>query len=83
MTCGASCSRGTKRCSHYSRVARERHPELPDALAHLAWLDLATQAGQEYWSAMELMGRYAAANNALIHRHVAAALGVEVTYRQP
>jgi tRNA-splicing ligase RtcB len=64
--------------AHYSRVARRQHPELPDALAHLAWLDLATEAGQEYWSAMELMGRYAAANHALIHRHVAGALGVEV-----
>ena len=69
---------GAQVAAHYSRVARRQHPELPDALAHLAWLDLATEAGQEYWSAMELMGRYAAANHALIHRHVAGALGVEV-----
>ena len=69
---------GAQVAAHYSRVARQQHPELPDALAHLAWLDLATGAGQEYWSAMELMGRYAAANHALIHRHVAGALGVEV-----
>jgi tRNA-splicing ligase RtcB len=69
---------GAQVAAHYSRVAREHHPELPDALAHLAWLELATEAGQEYWSAMELMGRYAAANHALIHRHVAGALGVEV-----
>ena len=27
---------------------------------------------------MELMGRYAAANHALIHAHIARALGVEV-----
>ncbi len=63
---------------HYSQLARQLHPELPKELAHLAWLDLATEAGQEYWAAMELMGRYAAANHALIHRHVARALGAEV-----
>jgi tRNA-splicing ligase RtcB len=39
---------------------------------------LESQEGQEYWEAMELMGRYAAANHALIHKHVAANLGAEV-----
>lgn len=75
-----SGSRGTgaQIAQHYSRVARDAHPELPQELSHLAWLDLSTEAGQEYWSAMELMGRYAAANHALIHAHIARALGVEV-----
>ncbi len=75
-----SGSRGTgaQVAQHYSRVARDAHPELPHELAHLAWLDLRSDAGQEYWAAMELMGRYAAANHALIHAHVARALGVEV-----
>jgi tRNA-splicing ligase RtcB len=75
-----SGSRGTgaQIAQHYSRVARELHPELPQALSHLAWLDLSTDAGQEYWAAMELMGRYAAANHELIHAHMARALGVEV-----
>ena len=44
----------------------------------MAWLSLDSQEGQEYWSAMELMGGYAAANHALIHQHVAANLGTEV-----
>src|SRR5262249_40394326 len=52
--------------------------ELPRELAQLAWLDLATAPGQEYWAAMTLMGRYAAANHELIHRHIARALGVDV-----
>jgi tRNA-splicing ligase RtcB len=69
---------GAQVAQHYSRVAREMHPELPRELAHLAWLDLASQAGQEYWAAMELMGRYAAANHELIHAHIARALGAEV-----
>jgi tRNA-splicing ligase RtcB len=75
-----SGSRGTgaQVANHYSRLARELHPELPQELSHLAWLNLTTEAGQEYWAAMELMGRYAAANHAVIHAHVARNLGVKV-----
>ena len=75
-----SGSRGTgaQIAQHYSRLARELHPELPQELLHLAWLDLSSEAGQEYWAAMELMGRYAAANHALIHAGIAHAVGVEV-----
>ena len=69
---------GAQVAQHYSRLARTLHPELPGTLSHLAWLDLSTAAGQEYWAAMELMGRYAAANHELIHRHVGRALGAEV-----
>jgi len=69
---------GAQVASHYSRLARDLHPELPKELSQLAWLDLTTEAGQEYWEAMELMGRYAAANHEVIHRSLARALGVEV-----
>ena len=75
-----SGSRGTgaQVAQHYSRLARDLHPELPRELAQLAWLDLSTAPGQEYWAAMELMGKYAAANHELIHRQIARALGVGV-----
>jgi tRNA-splicing ligase RtcB len=75
-----SGSRGTgaQVAQHYSRLARDLHPELPRELSHLAWLDLSAESGQEYWAAMELMGRYAAANHEVIHAHIARALGVEV-----
>lgn len=75
-----SGSRGTGAavCSHYSSIARKLRPELPKELQHLAWLDLDSEVGQEYWQAMNLMGRYAAANHALIHRHIAKTLGVGV-----
>ena len=75
-----SGSRGTgaQVAQHYSRLARTLHPELPRELAQLAWLDLASEPGQEYWAAMELMGRYAAANHALIHAFIARTLGVDV-----
>jgi tRNA-splicing ligase RtcB len=69
---------GAHIAQHYSRLARDLHGELPKELSHLAWLDLSSEAGQEYWAAMELMGRYAAANHALIHRHIARALGQHV-----
>ena len=44
----------------------------------LAWLELDSEAGQEYWAAMNLMGDYAAANHAVIHRLVTSLLGAEV-----
>jgi tRNA-splicing ligase RtcB len=69
---------GAHIAQHYSRLARDLHPELPRELSHLAWLDLASEAGQEYWAAMELMGHYAAANHACIHRHITGHLGATV-----
>jgi len=71
---------GAAVCDHYSRVAIARHADLPPELKRLAWLDLDSQEGQEYWQAMNLMGRYASANHALIHQHVAKALGLEVIF---
>ena len=61
-----------------ARTARSPAPRLPkryEQLGRLAWLDMDTQAGQEYWAAMNLMGDYAAANHAVIHRIVAKLLG--------
>jgi tRNA-splicing ligase RtcB len=69
---------GAAVAQHYSRLARKLHGELPGELAHLSWLDLSTEAGREYWDAMELMGRYAAANHELIHGQVVRALGAQV-----
>ncbi len=75
-----SGSRGTGAmvASHYSRLAMSLRPGLSKEQRHLAWLDLDTEPGQEYWAAMELMGHYAAANHACIHRHMAGHLGTEV-----
>jgi tRNA-splicing ligase RtcB len=75
-----SGSRGTggQVAAYYSRLAMSLHPELPRELTQLAWLDLASEAGQAYWRAMELMGRYAAANHFLIHRDIARLLGAKV-----
>ncbi|MCA9922166.1 MAG: RtcB family protein [Anaerolineales bacterium] len=69
---------GAQVANHYSRLAMDLHRELPKQLRHLAWLDLKSEAGQEYWAAMELMGQYAKANHACIHKHVVKALGAKV-----
>jgi tRNA-splicing ligase RtcB len=75
-----SGSRGTGAAvaDHYSKLAMSLHPELPRELRHLAWLDLNSPEGQEYWAAMNLMGHYAAANHALIHQKIARHLKADV-----
>ncbi len=75
-----SGSRGTgaQVCQHYSRIAMDRRYDLPNQLKHLAWLSFDEEAGKEYWAAMNLMGRYAAANHALIHKHIAKKVGAHV-----
>ncbi|MFO1483324.1 MAG: RtcB family protein [Verrucomicrobiaceae bacterium] len=69
---------GAQVCQHYSRIAMDRRYDLPKDLKHLAWLTFEEEAGQEYWAAMNLMGRYAAANHALIHKHIAKKVGAHV-----
>ena len=68
---------GEEAASYYSRLAMSLRPSLPKELKHLAWLDLASAEGREYWAVMQLMGKYAAANHELIHGHVLRALGAE------
>lgn len=77
-----SGSRGTGAgvCDHYSKLAMNSRRELPKELSRLAWLDLDSQEGREYWDAMNLMGHYASANHALIHKHVAKNLGAKVLH---
>ncbi len=69
---------GAQVAGYYSRLAMELHPELPRELRQLAWLDLDSEAGQEYWLAMNLMGDYAQANHEMIHQHIAKALKTDV-----
>lgn len=68
---------GFKIANYYSQIAGHMHPELDKGLQHLGWLDLNTSIGQEYWLAMELAGRFAAANHEVIHRRVAGIVGLK------
>ena len=70
-----SGSRGTgaQVCQRYTQIARQNAPAYvrdDSQLRHLAWLSMDTEAGQEYWAAMNLMGQYAHANHDVIHRNV-------------
>jgi tRNA-splicing ligase RtcB (3'-phosphate/5'-hydroxy nucleic acid ligase) len=69
---------GASVCSVYSGVARAQLPKRYEAAGRLAWLDMNTEAGQEYWLAMNLMGDYAAANHDVIHRNISKLLGAGV-----
>lgn len=66
---------GARTCDHYSALAaRKLHPKYAE-LSKLAWLSLDSEEGQEYWTAMNLMGEFASANHAVIHRNVLKAAG--------
>jgi len=75
-----SGSRGTGAavCSTYSAMAQAKLPKKYKDFGRLAWLDLDSEAGQEYWAAMNLMGDYAAANHDVIHRQVSQMLGAQI-----
>jgi tRNA-splicing ligase RtcB len=78
MSHSGSRGTGASVCSSYSGIAQSRlHPKYAD-LGRLAWLDLDTEAGQEYWNAMNLMGDYAAANHDIIHKTVVKLLGANI-----
>lgn len=61
---------GAAVCKTYSDVAMARLPKTYERFKFLAWLSLDSEAGQEYWNAMNLMGEYASANHHTIHDRV-------------
>lgn len=65
---------GAEIARHYTSMAKSLC-HLPSEAANLAWLGLDTEAGQEYWLAMNLAGDYAAANHHQIHQRMADGLG--------
>jgi tRNA-splicing ligase RtcB len=69
---------GAAVCATYSSIAQQRLPRKYQKYGRLGWLDLDTEAGAEYWAAMNLMGDYAAANHDVIHRLVSKQLGGHV-----
>lgn len=68
---------GANIAKHYTYMATKQCP-LPKNVQHLAWLDLNTHDGQEYWLAMNLAGEYAKACHDDIHRRIAKAIGKRV-----
>jgi tRNA-splicing ligase RtcB len=69
---------GQEIAEYYTEIAMQQRQGLPKDFIHLSWLDLDTEAGAEYWAGMELAGKYASANHAIIHDSIADALSFEV-----
>lgn len=75
MSHSGSRGTGASVCSTYSTIAARQLPRQYAHLGRLAWLDMNSQEGQEYWAAMNLMGDYAAANHDVIHKTVTKLMG--------
>lgn len=65
---------GANIANHYTQIAMQK-TILPKEAKHLAWLDLDTEEGMEYWLAMNLAGDYASACHHTIHAKIAKAIG--------
>ncbi len=74
LTHSGSRGLGATIAGHYTRIAKEIC-KLPKEAANLAYLDLDTAEGQEYWLAMNLAGDYASACHEVIHDRLSKAIG--------
>ncbi len=74
LTHSGSRGFGATIAGHYTRLAKEIC-KLPQEAINLAYLDLDSEAGQEYWLAMNLAGDYASACHEVIHQKLTKAIG--------
>lgn len=77
LTHSGSRGLGATIAGHYTNLAKELC-KLPYEAKNLAYLDLDSEAGNEYWLAMNLAGDYASACHEVIHNKLAKALGAQV-----
>lgn len=71
---------GANVAQHYTRIAMDTC-KLPREAQQLAWLDINSEAGHEYWLSMNLAGEYAKACHEQIHSNVLKAVGLQVIAR--
>ena len=64
---------GANIAGHYTKIAIDKC-RLPQEAKNLAWLDLNSEEGQEYWLAMNLAGDYASACHHQIHERMSIGL---------
>jgi len=76
LTHSGSRGLGATIADHYTKLAMGIC-KLPYEAKHLAYLDLNSSEGQEYWLAMNLAGDYASACHEVIHEKVLVELGAE------
>jgi len=77
LTHSGSRGLGATIAGHYTKLAKELC-KLPKEAANLAYLDLNSPEGQEYWIAMNLAGDYASACHEVIHKRLTRAIGAKV-----
>lgn len=77
LTHSGSRGFGATVANHYTKLAKELC-RLPKEAENLAYLDLNSEAGIEYWIAMNLAGDYASACHEVIHKRLTKAIGAEV-----
>lgn len=66
---------GAAIAAYYTKRATESC-KLPDKMRSMAWLDMNSQEGQEYWISMNLAGEYAKACHDCIHRNLTRVMGL-------
>ena len=76
LTHSGSRGLGATIAGKYTKIAMEIC-KLPYEAKHLAYFDLDSAEGQEYWLAMNLAGDYASACHEVIHEKVLTELGAE------
>lgn len=77
LTHSGSRGFGATIADHYTKLAKEIC-KLPREAINLAYLDMHTAEGQEYWLAMNLAGDYASACHEVIHKRLTKAIGAKV-----
>lgn len=70
---------GSAIAKHYTKIAMDTC-KLPRQAQQLAWLDLNSEAGQEYWLTMTLAGDYAKACHERIHANLLKALELKALH---
>jgi tRNA-splicing ligase RtcB len=80
LTHSGSRGFGATIAGHYTKIAKELC-KLPAEAANLAYLDMNSAEGQEYWLAMNLAGDYASACHEVIHERLTRAIGGAVLAR--
>jgi tRNA-splicing ligase RtcB (3'-phosphate/5'-hydroxy nucleic acid ligase) len=77
LTHSGSRGLGAQIATHYTAIAKQKCI-LPKEAFHLAYLDMDSEAGQEYWLSMNLAGDFASACHDVIHRKITKAIGATV-----
>ncbi len=77
LTHSGSRGFGATIAGHYTKLAKQLC-KLPQEAANLAYLDMNSAEGQEYWLAMNLAGDYASACHEVIHERLTKAIGGNV-----